>query len=190
MKRHAPGRAVAAPFAALVALVALATGCAPKAEKSASMTETAPVPTPTPAPAAPESAATAQSTMPQKPATPPAHVLVQHILIGFEGSVPQKPIARSKAAAEKLANEVLAKARKGENFDALVQQYTDDQFPGVYGLANNGVAPDQSKQEYARDGMVAGFGDVAFDLSPGNVGMASYDAKKSPFGWHIIKRIE
>jgi hypothetical protein len=174
---------------AALALVTLAFGCS-KSEQSSTTTDSTLSATPEPAPAPANDTAAAQSTMPQKPATPPAHVLVQHILIGFQGSVPQKQIARTKEDAEKLAKEVLERARKGENFDALVQQYTDDQFPGVYGLANNGVTPDVAKQEYARDGMVAGFGDVAFELSPGNVGMADYDAKKSPFGWHIIKRLE
>jgi hypothetical protein len=40
-------------------------------------------------------------------------VTVQHILIGFEGSVPGKNITRTKEAARALATEVLAKAKKG-----------------------------------------------------------------------------
>ena len=191
MNRFELRRAVA-PAVALFLVAALAvagSGCAKKAEQSATTTDSTLSATP-PAEPAPDTTSSAQSTMPQKPATPPEHVLVQHILIGFQGSIPNKPIARSRADAEKLANEVLAKARAGENFDGLVQAHTDDQFPGVYALANNGVAKDPSKQEYGRDEMVAGFGDVAFDLSPGNVGMSPYDAKKSPFGWHIIKRLQ
>ena len=112
-----------------------------------------------------------------------------HALHSPQGSIPGKTITRTREESEKLANEVLERARKGENFDGLVQQYTDDQFPGVYALANTGVTPDAAKQEYARGAMVKGFSDAAFDLSPGNIGMAPFDAKASPYGWHIIKRL-
>ncbi len=177
-----------APVPVLVALGALAGGCA-KQEESTTTTDSTLSATPAPAPA-PDTTATANSTMPQKPATPPEHIVVQHVLIGFQGSIRDKSIARTQADAEKLANDVLARARAGENFDALVQAHTDDQFPGVYALANTGVTPDAAKGEYPRDGMVKGFSDAAFELSPGNVGMSPYDATKSPFGWHIIKRLE
>ena len=152
----------------LVALAAFGAGCAKQEEHSATTTDSTLSATPAPPPA-PDTTSTAQGTEPQKPATPPEHILVQHVLIGFQGSVQGKPITRSKADAEKLANEVLAKARAGENFDALVQAHTDDQFPGVYALANTGVTKDPTKQEYGRDEMVSGFSDAAFDLSPGYV---------------------
>jgi parvulin-like peptidyl-prolyl isomerase len=38
--------------------------------------------------------------------------------------------------------------------------------------------------------MVAGFGDTSFSLAVGGMGMCAYDNARSPFGWHIIKRIE
>jgi parvulin-like peptidyl-prolyl isomerase len=38
--------------------------------------------------------------------------------------------------------------------------------------------------------MVPAFGEVGFALAPGEIGMAPYDARKSPYGWHIIKRLE
>ena len=146
-------RVVAVVF---VALAAFGAGCAKQEEHSATTTDSTLSATPAPPPA-PDTTSTAQGTEPQKPATPPEHILVQHVLIGFQGSVQGKPITRSKADAEKLANEVLAKARAGENFDALVQAHTDDQFPGVYALANTGVTKDPTKQEYGRDEMVSGF---------------------------------
>jgi peptidyl-prolyl cis-trans isomerase C len=118
----------------------------------------------------------------------PAHVQVQHILIGFSGSVPGKPITRTQAEARKLANEILKRARKGENFDELVKKYTDDQAPGIYGMSNIGVTPAQG--EFSRTGMVQSFGDVGFSLKVGKIGMASYDPAKSKFGYHIIKRLK
>jgi parvulin-like peptidyl-prolyl isomerase len=38
--------------------------------------------------------------------------------------------------------------------------------------------------------MVPAFGNVGFSLAPGEIGMAEYDPRTSPYGWHIIKRLE
>jgi parvulin-like peptidyl-prolyl isomerase len=39
-------------------------------------------------------------------------------------------------------------------------------------------------------GMVAAFGDVAWRLDVGEFGVAPFDPKDSPYGWHIIQRRE
>ena len=134
-----------------------------------------------------EKSMTAAGTMPVKPAIAPAHVEVQHILIGFAGSVPGKSITRTKEEAEKLAHEILDKARKGANFDSLVAKYTDDSPPGIYRMAGEGVPPQIG--EFGRGQMVPAFGNVGFAISPGNIDIAEYDPSTSPFGWHIIKRL-
>jgi hypothetical protein len=171
----------------------LAQGCAPKAEETsgkASDSTVAQAPAAAPAESAKSTDPKVLGTLPVAPNPAPDHIEVQHVLIGFQGTIPGKTVTRTKEEAEKLANEVLEKARQGEKMDDLVTKYTDDQFPGVYDLANNGVTPDKTKQEYPRSGMVKGFSDVAFGLSVGNVGIANYDPKTSPFGWHIIKRLK
>lgn len=118
----------------------------------------------------------------------PEHIQVQHILIGFQGSVPGKPITRSKTEAHRLAYELLEQAQQGTDFDGLVKQYTDDSHPGIYGMSNRGVAP--AKGEYPRDGMVPAFGNAGFPLEVGGVGIADFDARTSPYGWHIVKRLK
>lgn len=125
-------------------------------------------------------------TQPQ-PGPEPEHIQVQHILIGFTGSLPGKNITRTPEEARKLAYDLLERARKGEDFDAMVKQHTDDQHPGIYGMANRGVAPAQG--EYPRDQMVGAFGDVGFRLKVGEVGVADHSQKTSPYGFHVIKRI-
>src|SRR5262245_58761217 len=130
----------------------------------------------------------AAGTMPVAPATTPEHVQVQHILIGFAGSVPGKDVKRTREEAKKLAYEILDRARTGEDFGALVQKYTDDSPPGIYGMSGRGVAP--APGEYSRDGMVPAFGNVGFAISPGNIGIADYDPASSPYGWHVIKRLK
>ncbi len=117
----------------------------------------------------------------------PDVVTVQHVLISFKGKV-DKPVERTKKEAEKLAWEIFDRAEAGEDFDALVQEYTDDSHPGIYTMVNRGVPqkPGASK----RDDMAASFGDVSFKLEVGEVGMARFHAQLSPFGYHIIKRLE
>ena len=120
----------------------------------------------------------------------PDFVTVQHILIGFKGSVRGKAIERSQDDARKLAEEVFAMAKGGQDFDALVKKYTNDSFPGKYEMANFNVEIPRGTQVFKRGGMVAAFGDVGFPLGVGEIGIASYDPQKSQFGWHIIKRVK
>jgi len=134
--------------------------------------------------------APAAETTAQEQAKGPDYISVQHILIGFQGSLPGKPVSRTKEEAEQLANEIFAKAKAGEDFDALVKEYTDDAYPGIYKMANFGVPADRANMVYPREGMVPAFGNVGFPLAVGEIGMAAYNPQESPYGWHIIKRVE
>jgi parvulin-like peptidyl-prolyl isomerase len=126
----------------------------------------------------------------ERAAGEPDQITVQHILIGYKGSVPGKNITRTATEARTLAHELLERAQAGEDFDALVAEYTNDSPPGIYKMANRGVAADPSQQVFPRDGMVPAFGDVGFSLEVGEIGMSEYDHQKSPYGWHIIKRLK
>jgi hypothetical protein len=114
-------------------------------------------------------------------------IAVQHILISFAGA--GTSATRTQEAAATLATETLQRARQGEDFGELVQSLTDDSFPGIYRLCNTGVSP-RSADEYSRGGMVPAFGDIGFALEVDGVDMASFDPQTSPYGWHIIKRLE
>lgn len=125
----------------------------------------------------------------------PSHITVQHILIGFQGSLRGKTIQRSPEEAEKLAGEILKKAQSSKDFEKLVIEYTDDAVPGIYHMANHGEPSDASNKDpdamvMPRSGMVSAFGDVGFPLEVGQVGIANYHPRTSPFGWHIIKRLK
>src|SRR3954453_22082992 len=130
---------------------------------------------------------------PTATAVPPAasagdgHITVQHILIGFKGSVPGKDITRTQEQARTLAYQLLDQAKTGADFDKLVVAHTDDAPPGIYAMADTGVVPAQG--EYPRDGMVPAFGNVGFTLQPAQIGIADYDPTTSPYGYHIIKRL-
>ncbi len=118
------------------------------------------------------------------------HITVQHILIAFKGSIPKDTVTRTMEEAEKLADEVFERAREGEDFDALVKEYTDDSYPGVYKMANFDIEPNRDQGEAERGRMVTEFGDVSFTLSVNEIGMAEFSPERSKYGWHIIKRIK
>ena len=82
--------------------------------------------------------------------------------------------AARKAEAEKKANEILERAKNGEDFDALIKEYNED--PGM-----------ESNQDgyFFTDGeMVSEFGDATKSIEPGEITMC-----KSDYGYHIIKRL-
>lgn len=179
----------------------------------------------------------------------PESIAVQHVLISFEGAA--RNVAKTERTAEEakaLAEEILAKAKAGEDFTALVKAHSDDNFdpedanPSVYEMLNFGrrnlprekaefllmkqaqmlqdqlraqlnsgalSLEDAQKQfgewrdermaeldasygprQFGRAEMAGAFGDVGFKLEVGEVGMATPDAKTSPFGYHIIKRVK
>ncbi|HEU5310309.1 MAG TPA: hypothetical protein VFV24_02550 [Candidatus Eisenbacteria bacterium] len=55
-------------------------------------------------------------------------------------------------------------------------------------MSNTGVPAGDG--EFQRERMVPAFGNVGFNLSPGNIDIAEYDAATSPYGWHVIKRLQ
>jgi hypothetical protein len=142
-------------------------------------------------PPAPSSSGTPAGPRPEKIANgEPAVITVEHVLIGFKETMPNKA-TRSKDEARKLAYEVLNRAKSGEDFTKLRKELSDDNGSpdaGVYTLVNNGVAKEGS--EFERTGMVPAFGDVGFALNLNEIGLAEHDDRKSPYGWHIIKRIK
>jgi hypothetical protein len=118
----------------------------------------------------------------------PDVITVQHCLIGFSGSVPGKPITRTKEEAKELAERLLKRLEDGDKFGEIINQFTDDSPPGIYKMTNNGAR--QVPGAYPRGQMVPAFGDTGFPLQVGEYGLAPFDEAKSPYGWHIVKRIE
>jgi parvulin-like peptidyl-prolyl isomerase len=120
----------------------------------------------------------------------PDFVTVQHILVAFSGSGAGDEVTRTQGEAAQLAQDLYRRAKSGEDFDMLVEEYTDDSFPGVYEMANDESKADPSRTILARKQMAESFGDVSFSLEVGEVGLANYDPEKSKYGWHIILRIK
>jgi len=73
----------------------------------------------------------------------PERIRIQHVLISFSGAT--ATATRTQEEAETLAKDVLARAQAGEDFDALVQELSDDPGSketvpaGSYSLLNKGI---------------------------------------------------
>lgn len=95
-------------------------------------------------------------------------VTVKHILIKADTE-------EEKVEAKKEAEKVLAKAKAGEDFDKLIEEFNDD--PGAtdegYTFANDGT-------------MVQEFADASFALEVGSIS----ELVETSYGYHIIKRLE
>jgi parvulin-like peptidyl-prolyl isomerase len=139
--------------------------------------------------------------MAPKPPPPPAsspspspssasadHISVDHILIAVQNDR-MPDVTRTEAQARTLAQDLFAKLRAGADWNAAKRANSEDPPPGgPYGMANRGVRP--ASGEVPRGNMVPAFGDVGFSLAVGEIGLAPYDARTSPFGVHIITRVK
>jgi parvulin-like peptidyl-prolyl isomerase len=109
-------------------------------------------------------------------------VHVQHVLIGWKdapavksGRGDDKAKNREKAEADKLAQDILARIQKGEDMAKLMKDFSED--PGTKDTGKPyPVSPDA--------GMVEPFKNLALRLKEGEAGLV-----KSPFGWHVMKRV-
>ena len=99
----------------------------------------------------------------------PEQVRASHILFKIEG--------KDEAEVRKQAEEVLARAKKGEDFAKLANQYTDEEI----GKTRGG-----DLDFFGRGQMAKEFEDASFALKPGQIS----DIVKTQFGLHIIKLTE
>lgn len=102
----------------------------------------------------------------------PEQVRASHVLIKVEPDATEA----ERAAAKKKAEEVLDKAKAGEDFAALAKAYSDD--PGSKDTGG--------EYTFGRGKMVKPFEEAAFALDPNEVS----DLVETQFGYHIIKLSE
>ena len=159
------------------ALIALAAaGCAPpgptvaptesgKAEDSNKTTTTASSSSPAQAP-------------PKDENETPRRISARHVLIMWMGSErAESSVVRSKDQAYAVAQEVLKRAKAGEDFGRLAAEYSDEPGAGSRG---------GSLGRFSHGQMVPQFEAAAFRLKVGEVS----DIIETQFGYHIIQRTE
>jgi len=100
-----------------------------------------------------------------------------HILIRYAGSArAPSEVTRTKEQAQKLAEEVVRKAKApGADFAALADQFTEDP---------SGKGRGGSLGAFPKGRMVPEFDKATFALGPGQVS----DVVETSFGFHIIHR--
>ena len=103
------------------------------------------------------------------------YLRAKHILVSTQDQTTGEELDDAKQAeAESKANEILERAKNGEDFDALIEEFNEDP-----GMSSN---PDGY---FFTDGeMVSEFENAVKSVQPGEITIC-----KSDFGYHIIKRL-
>lgn len=96
------------------------------------------------------------------------HILILTMDMETEEKLPEDKLAEAKKKAEDL----LAKAKSGEDFVQLAREYSED----------TGSAEHGGDYVFGKGHMMPEFEEVSFGLDPGGIGMAETD-----YGYHIIK---
>ena len=108
----------------------------------------------------------------------PKRIGARHVLIQWMGSDRAgKSVLRTKEQALVLAQEVLKRARAGEDLGRLANEYSDEPNAGARG---------GSLGRFSKGQMVGAFEAVAFKLKVGEIS----DIVETPFGYHVIQRTE
>lgn len=138
----------------------------------------APAPNPIAARAQHEPAAEPKPVSPSLDAAAPTEISARHLLVSYKNALRAPPgVGRSKEEARSRAAEAEKRAKGGEDFVALVKQYSDE--PGA---AERGG--DLGK--FDRASMVPAFANAAFALKVGEVSTVV----ETQFGFHVILRTE
>jgi peptidyl-prolyl cis-trans isomerase NIMA-interacting 1 len=115
----------------------------------------------------------------KKPAaTPPKKIGARHVLVQWMGAERAgASVVRSREQALVLAQEVLRRAKGGEDFARLAVEYSDE--PGAGGRGG-------SLGRFGKGQMVPAFEEAVFKLEVGQVS----ELVETSFGYHVIQRTE
>lgn len=98
--------------------------------------------------------------------------------------------AQAVSGLNERAAEQEAKLRKAIEGGELPVEEAEEQMNTFIEELRAEAEKAQRELPHPRAAMVAAFGDIGFGLEAGEVGLAVHDDESSPFGWHIIRRID
>jgi hypothetical protein len=111
-------------------------------------------------------------------ASHPQSITARHVLVEYMGArSADTSIVRTREQARAVAIEVLERARAGDDFARLAVEYSDEAGAGARGGALG---------RFGRGKFVPEFDAAAFALKPGEIS----GVIETPFGFHIIQRLE
>ena len=115
-------------------------------------------------------------------------VVLDHILIAVKN--PRIPSGKTPEEAKTIAYDLLKQLEAGANWAELKRKHSADPPPGgPYTILNKGQ-PDRANFIFVRGDMAPAFEAVGYSLDVGKMGIADFDPRTSPFGFHIIKRVK
>ena len=107
----------------------------------------------------------------------PREIEARHILVMFRGSARNPGVTRTHDEARARADEALRRARAGDDFAALVREFSDEPGAGARGGALG---------RFGHGMMTPAFERAAFALDVGAIS----DVVETEFGFHVIQRTE
>ncbi len=102
-------------------------------------------------------------------------VAASHILVAYQGATgSDSQVHRTRAEARRLAEDLLQRVLKGEDFESLAREYSDGPSAVRGGFLGG----------FSRGTMAQAFEDAVFSLPIGGISQVV----ETPFGFHVIRR--
>jgi peptidyl-prolyl cis-trans isomerase NIMA-interacting 1 len=121
--------------------------------------------------------ASADVKRPRKPSEP-GRITARHLLVRYAGAKrASETVTRTREQACLRAEEALAKLKEGMPFGEAVRVYSDE---------SSTATREGSLGTIERNDVAGAFADAAFELESGEVS----DVVETPFGFHLILRVE
>jgi hypothetical protein len=119
----------------------------------------------------------------------PRRVKVKQVLVRWSGARGAHGSKLDRAEAGLLARALLERARRGADFDQLVANEADAGL-AVEVLTVVADANARGAGEYSRADLAPALAELVFNLDIGEVGLCRFHERESPYGWHVVLRVE
>jgi hypothetical protein len=117
-------------------------------------------------------------------------VQVLHIHVPWKEARGAHGATRTREEARELAEESLRLALAGEDFGKLTERFHDQGsgLPTTLRVAGRSTQPEQGERR--EQDLPKALTRLLFALDVGEAGICRDHSGESPYGWHVVKRIE